>query len=315
MNYSSKVGIVIVCMNNLKNLIPCIESIKLHTHDVSYEIWVTCYLFSDDNLKLLKEKYPDVNIIVNNEISGFSENNNLILRQLKTEYALVLNDDTQIHNSMIDILSDDLDKNSNIAIISPVLFYGSGKVQFCGRNPINAWQFLLEDMSIAHLYQRKSKWINKSGLFQTYNVTGACFLVRMDVFKLLGFFDEKYFFCPEDLAFSTLANRSGYECWVNTKASITHYCGQTRANKMKMATLPSQRKGCVLFWGDGSFIKTFILSFLLSFSSLLKSLIWFVRGDKTESVAQLNCVCSLFSKETPKEIFVKYYNKVKKSKK
>ena len=40
-----KVSIVIVCMNNLKNLYPCLNSIIKHT-SVSYEILVVAYLFS-----------------------------------------------------------------------------------------------------------------------------------------------------------------------------------------------------------------------------------------------------------------------------
>ena len=41
----AKVAIVIVCMNNLKNLIPCLDSIKKYTK-IDYEVWVTAYLFS-----------------------------------------------------------------------------------------------------------------------------------------------------------------------------------------------------------------------------------------------------------------------------
>lgn len=53
----AKAAIVIVCMNNLKNLFPCLDSIKQQT-TISYEVWVVAYLFSKENLTLLKEKYP-----------------------------------------------------------------------------------------------------------------------------------------------------------------------------------------------------------------------------------------------------------------
>ena len=38
-----QVSIVIVCMNNLKNLYPCLDSIRKYTH-VSYETLVVAYL-------------------------------------------------------------------------------------------------------------------------------------------------------------------------------------------------------------------------------------------------------------------------------
>lgn len=50
----AKVAIVIVCMNNLKNLFPCLDSIKQQTK-ISYEVWVVAYLFSKENLALFLE--------------------------------------------------------------------------------------------------------------------------------------------------------------------------------------------------------------------------------------------------------------------
>lgn len=50
----AKAAIVIVCMNNLKNLFPCLDSIKQQT-TISYEVWVVAYLFSKENLTLLRE--------------------------------------------------------------------------------------------------------------------------------------------------------------------------------------------------------------------------------------------------------------------
>lgn len=87
------VSIVIVCMNNLNNLYPCLESIRKYT-SVSYEAFVVAYLFSKENLLKVKLDFPWVTFIESNEIRGFSENNNLALKQAKGKYCFVLNDDT-----------------------------------------------------------------------------------------------------------------------------------------------------------------------------------------------------------------------------
>lgn len=55
------VSVIIVCMNNLDNLYPCIKSIMKYTQ-VPYEIIVTAFLFSDENLKKSKEGLPKRNI-------------------------------------------------------------------------------------------------------------------------------------------------------------------------------------------------------------------------------------------------------------
>lgn len=98
-----QVSIVIVCMNNLKNLYPCLDSIRKYTH-VSYETLVVAYLFSKENLERLKRDYSWIRIIESNEIRGFSENNNLALRQARGQYCYVLNDDTIMDSPVIDRL-------------------------------------------------------------------------------------------------------------------------------------------------------------------------------------------------------------------
>ncbi len=306
----AKVGVVIVCMNNLKNLFPCLNSIKKHTR-VSYEIWVTCYMFSEENLKRVRENFPEVHLIVNNEIAGFSENNNLILKQLQTEYALILNDDTEIHDSMIDKLCSDLDANPNVSVVSPVLYSSDGSVLYCGRNPISAFDFILSDMSICNREFRPSKFINQNGFFQTFNVSGACFLVRTKIMEQMGFFDETYFFCPEDIAFSTKLNESGYQCWVDTDVGVTHHCGKTRTSKVKMAVLPALRKGSAIYWGRDNLLKTFILEIAICVFSVIKTVYFFIKQNEIDCLAQWNCVKSIFSKKSTKQIFTHYYLKIR----
>ena len=75
MNYKYDVSIVIVCMDNLTNLRPCLNSIKKYTN-VSYEVFVVAYLFKSENLIKVMNEYEWVNFVESNEIRGFSENNN-----------------------------------------------------------------------------------------------------------------------------------------------------------------------------------------------------------------------------------------------
>ena len=48
-----QVSVVIVCMNRLDNLYPCLESLREHTR-VSFEVLVVAYLFSEDNLRKVR---------------------------------------------------------------------------------------------------------------------------------------------------------------------------------------------------------------------------------------------------------------------
>ena len=135
------VSIVIVCMNNLKNLYPCLESIKKYT-TVSYETLVVAYLFSKENLEKVKNDFPWVTLIESNEIRGFSENNNLALRQAKGKYCFVLNDDTEMKMDVIGRLVDTIKSlPSQVAIVSPKILLGKNNVPMTGKPILNFYTY------------------------------------------------------------------------------------------------------------------------------------------------------------------------------
>lgn len=308
-----KTAIVIVCMNNMGNLVPCLDSIKKYT-TVPYEIWVVAYLFSKENLAALREKYPEVKVVESNEIRGFAENNNLALRQVNTEYTLVLNDDTLFKEPVLDELVETFGKTSDASVISPKLVNGDGSYQSCGKNPIGWYDFLREDTFGINNNLRPSKYINQPSIFQSYNISGACFLIRTKLFKQLGFFNEYYFFCPEDIALSTKINELGMKCYVDSEVTLYHLQGGTRKSKVKVATLPAQRKGCVAFHGRKSKTLKFFLESWIFTTSFLKAILYALKGNEINRLAQWHCVETIFSNKTPKQIFTQYYLALKKQK-
>lgn len=309
------VSIVIVCMNNLNNLYPCLESIRKYTNKVSYETLVVAYLFSPENLVKAKKDFPWVTFIVSNEIRGFSENNNLALRQAKGKYCFILNDDTFIKTPAIDNLAETLTKlDKSVAVLCPTTMRPDGSVQHCGVPKYNLATYFLWCLGLLKYYIRYSKYTNKKGLFQTYNVHGACFLISTDVFRQVGWFDERYFFCPEDIALSTEVNLIGYKCFVQSDIEIIHTGGGTWSKTIR-ATKPSTVKGEYIYYGTNIIYK--ILFITISFLRYGVCMLYWggknlIKRDEHCQImmeANKNAVFALFSKQTPKDIFKKYYIK------
>ena len=314
------VSIVIVCMNNLKNLYPCLESIKKYT-TVSYECFVVAYLFTEENFEKVKADFPWVKFVESNEIRGFSENNNLALRQAKGKFCFVVNDDTEMKMPVVDSLVESFEKCSEkTAIVSPVTTYPDGKFQVCGVPPIKWYNALLE---LLHLWDRNKQYdyVNKKGLFKSYNIIGAAFLIKTDVFRKMGWFDERYFFCPEDIALSTKLNENGYECWVNADVHIVHFEGMSSKSLslVQTATKPAARRGSVIFFSKGHLLAEIVLVSLYTGVTILLFIKHWLRGrlkqtpNKYSVLAQgeLNIIKSSFTRNTPKKIFIKYYKKIK----
>lgn len=309
------VSIVIVCINNLKNLYPCLKSIKQHT-SLTYECFVVAYLFTKENFKKVRNDFPWVKFIESNQIRGFSENNNLALRQAQGRYCFVLNDDTEMKMPVIDCLFNQIERlPERVAIISPKTVFGDGRLQSCGRPKLTYWKFLLGMFKLYNEGKDKSRYVNQNGVFQSYNIVGAAFLIKTDIFRRIGFFNERYFFCPEDIEVSTLLNKKGYEVYVDSDVVLYHYEGGSyKISKTRMATMPAGTMGSLLFYSGNSHLKRIITARIIKLQAFLKCQYWKRKvhhdGDNAAIMASAfrNVYDTICTEMTPKEIFIKYFN-------
>ena len=298
------VSIVIVCMNRPDNLGPCLESIKQHTTS-EYEVYVVAYRFSTDNLSAMKAAYPWVNFIINNSISGFSENNNLALKEVKSEYCFILNDDTELPGPTIDrLIADFRALPPDAAIVAAKLLNADGSLQLCGRPDYPPFRYVLQQW---HLYSEPTD--NGKGLFRTFNVSGAAFLIKTAVFKELGWFDERYFFTPEDIALSTLARRRGYSVWCDSDAEVIHKW-RTTASRLAPALRPASIRGSLIFFSDGSSLRYLVLGAGVWAAEMVKRIKALIQGRRQDYLTYMHNTRSIFTHRSPKQIFIKYFNEI-----
>lgn len=321
-DYLYEISFVIVCMNNLKNLYRCLDSIKQYTI-IRYEVLVVAYLFDKANFEKVKSDYPWVSFIESSEIRGFSENNNMALKIAKGKYCFVLNDDTELRMPVADKLVETINTlPDNVAVVSPRIINPNGRILDCGVNPKN-WVDCVKENFYMWKRNHPSQYINQKGIFRSYNIIGAAFLIKSDVFEKVGWFDERFFFCPEDIVLSTLLNKKGYECWVNADVELIHYEGMSSKSfsMIQTATNPAAAKGSLIYFGDTKFRK--ICLQLSSIPLYLARLIVF--GIKAQlsvkpNEAYIKSLCAqhnlyaIFSSESPKELFKRYYNEINQKK-
>lgn len=312
-------SIVIVCMNRPDNLYPCLRSIDGTTKNAC-EIFVVAYLFDKTALAEAKADFPEVKFIESDEIRGFSENNNLALRQVTTEFCFILNDDTELRMPALDILIDDLRSlPGDVAIAAPKLVNADGSLQLCGRPDYPARNYVLQQF---HLWKEAvGTAAGASGPVETSNISGAAFLIRTAVFRELGWFDERYFFTPEDIALSSLARRRGFKVYVDPRAEVVHKWRAT-SSRISPATRPAAVRGSLMFFseqktGTPSAVRYFLLAlpvWVAEMSKRVKAALRLALKPCAENRMKLatfrNISRSIFTKKTPKEIFIKHYREL-----
>lgn len=304
------VSIVIVSMNRLDNLEICLPSIDKFTK-IPHKVFVVAYMFSQENLRILREKYPHVEVIESNEIRGFSENNNLALHKVTTPFVFIQNDDTEYKEPVLDKLIEAYNKTPGATIMSPVLLLGNGNVQFCGRRRYTFSSFILGLLGVHML--PKSKFENGKGIFKTYNISGAAFLIKTEDFKRIGFFDETYFFCPEDIAVSTTINRNGGSCYVSSDTFIIHYNGtSSKKSKLFYATTITSLVGLTLFCCNTKIKKHFLFITLFIKMYLFITMNKFKYSSHRADYIYIyrNVLKAINKSSLPKDVFNDEYKKV-----
>lgn len=199
-------SIVIVNYNNAKLLEACLKSVQNFSQKLALEIIVSDNGSSDGSQKMLKDKFPEVTLIENNENLGFIKATNKGLKIASGRYIILLNDDTELKNNALEILVDFMDKNPKIGACGPKLLNTDNTPQRQGSilgNP-----FWKRDEAIPVDF-----------------VIGGALLLRKEVFQQIGLMDENLFFYNDDIDWCKSIRKAGWQIYFVPQALIMHYGG------------------------------------------------------------------------------------------
>jgi GT2 family glycosyltransferase len=225
-------SIVIVNWRSVEFLRACLASVERETTTVNYEVIVVDNASGDGCSEMLAAEFPKV-VFVQSEVNlGFSGANNLGVRYARGRVLLFLNPDTEILDGAIDVLYREVANLSAAGVAGCRLLNSDGTVQ---TSAIQSFPTILNQLLNAELLRRcfpnSALWGN-AALFQTGprpvivdSVSGACMMVRRDVFDRVGGFSSDYFMYAEDsdLCFKTRA--AGHPNYYVGSARIVHHGG------------------------------------------------------------------------------------------
>ena len=200
-----KVDIVIVTYNSQIWLKDCIESIEgqkgVDLQDIN--VYFVDNKSKDETIKELnkykeKSKLGSFNIIENQKNSGFGQANNIGFAQGTSEYVFFLNHDTKLDKDTIKNMEDEINNSEKEFVM---------------------WEFRQKP------YEHPKYYNPVNG--ETSWSSGACFIIKREVFKELDGFDKKIFMYAEDVDLSWRVRCEGYKIKYVPKAALTHFSYST----------------------------------------------------------------------------------------
>lgn len=84
-------SIIIVSYNTVELLRNCLKSIYNNTKNIDYEVWVVDNQSKDGSPEMVEKEFPQVKLIRNTINGGFSQANNLAIKQCESsDYVLFI---------------------------------------------------------------------------------------------------------------------------------------------------------------------------------------------------------------------------------
>lgn len=227
----------IVTYNNMATIDNAVKSL-LECTAASFELFVVDNGSTDGTPEYIEKNYPSVTVIRTDKNIGFGAGHNFILDKLNSEYHAIINPDIIVKDDVISKMTEYLDENPDIGLLSPEIRFPDGRLQVLGKkNP--SLPYLVssrlrgsgEPSAKLREYAMLDKDLSKP--LDIENATGCFMFIRTALFKEIGGFDKRYFMYFEDCDLTREVNRRSRAVYY-PEATVYHEWGRESKKNFRL---------------------------------------------------------------------------------
>ena len=223
MEVEKTLSIITINYNGLKDTCELMETLPLE--DETIEVIVVDNASTQDEASIIEQRYPQITVIRSKENLGFAGGNNLGIQSSHGKYLFFINNDTLFRGvghsltSYLLPLTSLLDSSDNIGMVCPKIRFawGNTPIQYAGYTPLS--KITLRNSAIGCGEA-------DNGQYDTPHPTpyahGAAMMVKREVIDKVGMMPECYFLYYEELDWSMMIRRAGYDIWYEPACTIYH---------------------------------------------------------------------------------------------
>ncbi len=230
MQNECKISIITINYNGLKDTCELIDSIPFNDN---MEVIVVDNASKQDEVSVISKRFPQVKVIHSEQNHGFAGGNNLGINEAKGDYILLINNDTYFKDFNIDALIEKLESSDKIGIVCPKLRFawGSNPIQYAGYTPLS--KITVRNWAIGFGEE-------DNGQYDTAHPTpyahGAAMLIKREALEKVGLMPECFFLYYEEIDWSMMFTRAGYEIWYDPACTVYHKESQTTGQNSPLRT-------------------------------------------------------------------------------
>ena len=220
---------------------------NLNSIKLNYEIIIVDNGSDDNTVSILCEymkKNKNINLIALESNVGTTKSRNLALKQVNYENILIVDSDTEFTYTNFEKLLKSFSeiKSEKIGIIQPRLVHTNGEIQS------SALKFPTITNKFFRFLGRTQSPYDLKDIQKVDYCISAAWLLKREVFEVVGLLDEKIFYAPEDAEFCKRLSTLGLEVWYYPNVQIIHHYQRITSKKKINKMWFSHLKGLIYFW-------------------------------------------------------------------
>ncbi|MBM3846206.1 MAG: glycosyltransferase family 2 protein [Verrucomicrobia bacterium] len=230
-----------------------LRSLHEHAMELVKEVIVVDGASFDGCREMLLAEFPDTIFIQSEQNLGFGKCNNLGAKSATGDWLLLLNPDTVLRPGSLQTLAGAMEQCPDAGILGPKLLNTDGSLQTsCVQafpTPIN--QALDSDwlrlrLPGAKLWDTQRAFTSRTPV-EVQAVSGACMLLRTEVFRRIGGFSPEYFMYGEDMDLCAKVKKLGLRNYHVPASEIVHHGGGSSTGSFSKISAVLLRQSVHLF--------------------------------------------------------------------
>lgn len=234
--------IIILNYRTPKETVDCLHSLYGQIQSTTNRVVVVDNFSNDHSVETISRAIKDnhweswASLKALNENKGYAAGNNSAIRDAldmphPPRYIHILNPDTIVYPGAIKTLIKFMDEHPRASIAGSRLENLDGSPQFAAFRFPTVFSEFDSAVRVGFVSRLLKKWnvvldIQNEPYLADW-VAGASFMVRSELFKQIGLFDEKYFLYYEEVDLCMRSQKAGWECWYVPASRVVHLVGKS----------------------------------------------------------------------------------------
>ena len=266
-----ELSIITVNYNGLNDTCALIDSI---TFNEDMEVIVVDNGSKVNEASILQERYPIIKAIRSNKNLGFAGGNNLGIKAAKGKYIYLTNNDTVFKEFNPQVLIRRLESSPQSGMVCPKIRFawGNNPIQFAGYTLLSP--ITVRNRAIGFGEEDKGQYDSPH---KTPYAHGAAMMLKREVIDKVGLMPDCYFLYYEELDWSMMITRAGYEIWYEPASTIYHKESQSTGQNSPLRTYYITRNRLLLvkrnFTGIKKYLAYAYLQMIVATRDIIKYLI------------------------------------------